>query len=83
MASIVAGNPPSQALLHIWMLGFIIDAAGAFLATLFAADKSDVRRMMVRNELEAETRFVTKEEAETDRKDTKTMLRGKQDVKGK
>lgn len=80
VASMVAGQPPSQLLLHIWMTGFIIDAFGAFCAHLFSADKSDVRRMMERNEQEADTRFVTKEEAEITKKDTKTMLRGKADV---
>ena len=56
----VAGGPPSQLLAYIALTGFIIDAFGTFFAHLFSADKSDVRRMMARNELEADTKFMTK-----------------------
>ena len=83
VASMVAGHHPSQIMVYLWVAGFIIDAVGGFFAHLFSADKSDVRRMMMVNERDADTRFVTKEEAEMDREDTKTMLRGKADVEDK
>lgn len=83
VASMVQGHPPSQVMIYIWMTGFIIDAFGAFFAHLFSADKSEVSRVMAMNQYDAGTRFATKEEAENDREDTKTMLRGKADVEDK
>lgn len=83
VANMVQGHPPSQAMIYIWTIGFLIDALGGFFATLFSADKSDVRRLMEETDEAADKKFVTKDEAENDRKDTKTMLRGKADVEDK
>lgn len=60
----VAGGPPSKLLAYIALTGFVIDAIGSFLAHLFAADRAEVQRVINATTSEAETKFLTKEEAE-------------------
>lgn len=62
----VAGGPPSQILAYVALAGFIIDALGGFFAHLFAADRSDVRRLLA--ESEEDTKIMLRGKADVEDK---------------
>lgn len=59
-------QPLPQFVLWLWVTGFILDGLGGFFAHLFAADRSDVRRLIRQSENDTKIMLRGKQDVEDD-----------------